>query len=307
MSNAKVGTSNGHFYAVFGEYGSLDVIKECGFEYIDYGLCAYQDLTLKSYDNPKDFIFYKSDEEIIKHFTKVKEYLDKIDLKVYHTHAPYYFFAKPYQFVEEEFIDIFKKSILASHILGAKYMVIHPADATDPENEYEETYKYNLEYFRALKDYAIKYNINLAIENMDKWIKQKNQCGPGCFSSAEKMLRLVNDLGDGFSVCLDTGHAYAAGQNPAVMAKFLGDKLTVLHIQDNDGTDDQHMPPLFGKINWDEFLKTIADMNFDGIINLEVNMLRSGKNNVKALGSFLSSLGHDFYNRIERYKKAKKK
>ncbi|MBQ9482329.1 MAG: sugar phosphate isomerase/epimerase [Clostridia bacterium] len=303
----KTSCSNSHFIDVFGDKGSLVKMKECGFDTVDYGLCAYQDLTLHGYENPKTFMFYKSDAEIKAYFTDIKHIMDDCGLPSEIVHAPYYFFASPDQCVEKEFIEIFLKSIKAAKYLGAKYIVIHPIDnRVDPENFYQETYEYNFRFFNLLKNCALDNGVEIAIENMDNRIALKNVLGPGCFSSAEKILRLVNDLGEGFGACLDTGHSYCCGNDPARFARLLGDKLKVLHLQDTDFNDDMHIPPTCGYINWDDFLTALVDIKFKGVLNMEVNFHRCGDKNMIPFGKFLASLARDFAERIEDIKARRK-
>ena len=80
-----------------------------------------------------------------------------------------------------------------------------------------------------------------------------------------------------FVACFDSGHAYAGSQEPSHMLKLLGDKVKVLHLHDNDGLDDLHLPPTFGTIDWNKLCKPLKEIGFDGYINMEVNLYYSGK------------------------------
>jgi sugar phosphate isomerase/epimerase len=70
-------------------------------------------------------------------------------------------------------------------------------------------------------------------------------------------------------VCLDTGHAYLAGDLWNVAQK-LGDRLKVIHASDNKGKYDDHLPPGEGAIDWLRFCRQLHDSGFQGSIIMEI-------------------------------------
>ena len=61
-------------------------------------------------------------------------------------------------------------------------------------------------------------------------------------------------------VCLDTGHAnIALGTECAI--KELGSNVKELHVHDNFGKSDQHLPVGEGNINWQAYKKLICSGN----------------------------------------------
>ena len=48
------------------------------------------------------------------------------------------------------------------------------------------------------------------------------------------------------------------------------DKLICLHLHDNDGTDDQHLLPYDGTVNWNLVVDILKDCNYNGPITLEL-------------------------------------
>ena len=44
----------------------------------------------------------------------------------------------------------------------------------------------------------------------------------------------------------------------------------MIHAHDNNGTNDDHLPPGDGKINWDEFLRDLVEFRFRGAFILEL-------------------------------------
>ena len=74
-----------------------------------------------------------------------------------------------------------------------------------------------------------------------------------------------------FVVCVDVGHAGLTGIEPQSLIRGLDNKtLKALHIHDNDYLDDSHNVPYAGKLNWDEIMKALKDIDYKGDFTLEV-------------------------------------
>jgi sugar phosphate isomerase/epimerase len=71
-------------------------------------------------------------------------------------------------------------------------------------------------------------------------------------------------------VCVDTGHAHLAGELSTVAHK-LSSHLWMVHASDNWGRSDDHLAPGEGEINWDHFLRQLADVRFTGTVILEIH------------------------------------
>ena len=82
---------------------------------------------------------------------------------------------------------------------------------------------------------------------------------------------LANEINSPWlKICLDTGHCTTQKVNPADAVRMIGkDMLRVLHIHDNDGTNDKHWVPYTGIIDWEDFKKALQDIEFDGCVSLE--------------------------------------
>jgi sugar phosphate isomerase/epimerase len=69
--------------------------------------------------------------------------------------------------------------------------------------------------------------------------------------------------------CLDTGHAYLAGDIHNLVHKLAG-HLRMIHAHDNRGGDDNHLAPGDGKIDWSKFLRDLIEVRFRGALILEM-------------------------------------
>lgn len=277
---------------VYGDKESLKIIKDCGFDGVDYSLNADQD--------KKDFILLKSEQEIKAYYTDIKEYCQSIGLDIAHTHAPCYCELEANKLFEEYYQNIFKNAIKATHYLGADTICINAIIVPDHENNYKKNMELNVKFYTSLLPIMKEYGVKVAVGNRDALDPVRKVSGPSPISSAEKLLDLIENLNDDmFVVCFDTGHAYAAGQEPSHMLKLLDGKVKVLHIHDNDGLNDLHLPPTFGTIDWNKLCKTLKETGFNGYVSTQVNLFYTGENNMKELCSLLSAIARMFVDKAK--------
>lgn len=93
---------------------------------------------------------------------------------------------------------------------------------------------------------AEKNGIKIAMENMIY------------YDNSSELASLAGKYKHSFlGLCLDTGHAHVK-EGLMNALKNMAPYLFTCHLQDNDGTDDQHWPPGYGgTINWKEFIPAL--------------------------------------------------
>ena len=69
--------------------------------------------------------------------------------------------------------------------------------------------------------------------------------------------------------CLDTGHAFLAGDMHGLVHKLAG-HLRMIHAHDNYGAGDSHAAPGDGKIDWKQLLCDLIEIRFRGALMLEM-------------------------------------
>lgn len=294
MELLKVGTANSHFIYKYGYDGSFKKVKECGFDSVDYSFFAYQD--------KEQFLMTKSDKELKSICSDIKSAAEDTGVIVGQTHAPYYFVPTE-RYFDKDMQEIFIKSIKATAYLNSPYIVIHPIIFKDPENNFMKSIEVNEAFYKNFASVANDYNVTIAVENLCAINPLKNTGVPSATSSPEKLNYLLDKLGDGFCACLDTGHSFFCGQNPADFVRGLKGRLKVLHVQDGDGDDDMHIPPTLGLIDWQDFTKALAEVNYQGVINMEISYRKfGGMENIIQTGKYLSAIGKEFAEKIEEHR-----
>ena len=178
---------------------------------------------------------------------------------------------------------VIEKCIAVCGFVGCPAIVVHPENSGPKEDLWEN----NLNFYRSLIPAAKKAGVMICTENTFKSFN--GRIVEGICSSPEECAALVDTLNAEagkklFGVCFDMGHATVLGRDMYDFIIKLGDRLTLLHIHDNDGVFDHHMMPYtytrnWGKFlitDWEGFIKGLADINFEGTLSFETfNVIRA--------------------------------
>ena len=162
-----------------------------------------------------------------------------------------------------------EQAAVAAAELGARYFVIHPGPERSPIPGEErlrrmETAADSLNY---LAGRCRQLGTALVLENMLPHL---------FFGHAKDILWIlgaINALDVG--ICLDTGHAYLAGDLGTVVHKLSG-HLWMVHASDNHGHRDDHLPPGEGSIDWPALVSQLSRLRFQGGVILEIAADASG-------------------------------
>lgn len=180
----------------------------------------------------------------------------------------------------------------AAAILGCRHFVIHPG----PERSYrppaEELFARMANAAGVLAKVATRCNelgTHCVLENMLPHL---------LFGHTSNILWIMGALEKArVGTCLDTGHAYLSGDVYSVTHKLSG-HLQMIHVNDNNGKFDDHLPPGKGQIEWKRLLGQLSRANFRGGMILElagnrpaVEILeeaRAARNYLRDIGRLLS-------------------
>lgn len=168
--------------------------------------------------------------------------------------------------------EMMRRSVLAAEILGSEWMVVHPVNVVEGDCVLvEETYRYNLEYFRRWHEVFHDHGVGMAIENMTNHPKS-----PSPFADIATLNRLIDELdAPDIGACLDTGHAFLSGYDPVDCVRQLGHRLKATHIADNKGKEDEHVAPFQGFIPWADVVRALHDINYQNDFAFEIHHLTS--------------------------------
>lgn len=268
----RTGTSSNEYIRYGIEEGAKKA-KEHGFSCFDFS-----DFT----DTETDF-FRLPEEEFKAELRRIKKAYESAGITVFQAHAPWRWPVNDStEETRKERFEAMSKAIRGCSYLGCPNFVVHvimPFGVDSPESP-EEMKKLNTEFMIGLGKVATEYGVkHINIENLPFKHLPINYT-----HQVVEFVKELNEIsrGDMYKVCFDTGHANYCSENIADSIRLIGkDLLGTLHIHDNDGNSDQHLTPGQGNIDWNSFIKALKDIEFDGVLNLEIHKLTTEEEQIQ--------------------------
>lgn len=290
----KISAETNYLRRVFGDEDAIRVLAEAGFDCIDYTMDHMVEDS--SPLNAPDYRDYA------KH---LREYAEGLGVSFNQCHAPFEFDWKAPGILELAEGRVVRSLEIAS-ILGADTVIVHPLHYKPYLRRMEEIRRDNIEYYSRLLPYAKELGVRIALENMFQF-DGRGITVSDVFSDPERFAGAVDYFADEHIVaCLDVGHAHLLGSDPAEFVRVLGhDRLHALHIHDNGAVADDHMIPYLGGINWDELMKALAEIDYDGVFTFETIMFYSHfeKDFMPTAAKWVHDMGLFLTNKLEGYRK----
>ena len=104
-------------------------------------------------------------------------------------------------------------------------------------------------------EFAWELGIKVAVEN---------PCPNEVFDEPEDLRTLVDRFDeDVVGICFDSSHANILRDGVETAKVFQGRVMSV-HLSDNDGRGDDHLPPFEGSIDWEGVLSVLIEGGFTG-------------------------------------------
>lgn len=278
-------------------------IKEAGFDGVDFNI----DHTLpggKIRANDCTGFFDMTDEEMIEATRPYKEAAEKYGVKFIQAHAPFPTMVKE-QATNEYVLHALKKTIMLMDYVGCPNLIVHPGfmpadEKLDPEDEWD----YNVKMYTALIPALKKYRVTCCLENM--FTRHRGKIMEAICSDPYEACAYVDHLNEVagkqvFGFCLDTGHANLLGHDLYDVIRKLGDRITVLHVHDNGGVNDDHMFPYMGITDWTRFCDGLKSIGYSRPLSFETfNALAVADHEVwPEMLALLYAIGKRFAARIQ--------
>lgn len=176
-------------------------------------------------------------------------------------HTCYYLqFASPIKRVREAAIEELKSYIDVFSKLGVKMVNIHTDENYPSFFNKRELAKRNAEGLNKLATHAKPYGIQIMLEH-----------NPNKLLGKPEDIKMILDQASEVGFHFDVGHGFIEMGN--YIEEYLTafkDKLCHVHVSDNEGKIDDHLPLGAGKINWKQIIKLLKKYNYDNTITLEV-------------------------------------
>lgn len=277
----------------FGIEKGIRMLCEAGFDALDFSMFA-----LFSEKNPLN-------TEGNGYVENIKKIASEYGVYFNQAHAP---FPSSKEKDEEYNKKAFKAIVRAMeicNILEIGVVIVHPTDISNKQ----EKKQYNLDFYNRLLPYCEKYNVKVALENMWGYDSVAKKIIPNVCSTAEELAEYVDALDSKyFTVCLDLGHCGLVGEDAANMIRVLGhDRLTSLHVHDNDGVNDSHTAPFFGVMDWNSITRALAEIDYVGDFTFEADnfFLRKPDELLPVTARYMHDIGRVLIGMIENAKVGK--
>jgi sugar phosphate isomerase/epimerase len=176
--------------------------------------------------------------------------------------SPHLPIASPFDGLRERVHEILRQCFAVFAELGAELVNVHP-DSMPSVIPRDEVTARNTEAVASLADDAAAAGVRLMVENMGR-----------SFATADQ-LRPLFDAAPRAQFHLDVGHAHL-GRRPedpnrtAELVDAFGDRLAHVHINDNLGLDDLHLPLGAGSIDWPDVARALRRAGYDRTVTIEI-------------------------------------
>jgi sugar phosphate isomerase/epimerase len=182
----------------------------------------------------------------------------------YSIHAPYADtnLSADDDLIREWILKRIRATIRFASELDARCVVVHPGWTTVTDRFMKgRAWELNLRSLRWLLRYAEEYGVDMLIENVP---------GPTPYLlvSAEDFQLFYEEMEQPMGMVLDVAHANLNGEVAEFTRRF-GDRIRHVHVSDNDGDTDQHLPIGDGGIDWGRVMNMLREIGFSGWIVVE--------------------------------------
>ena len=275
MSECKVSLSIGRMQIYFGDEEAIRHAKAVGADAVDFDLLRYDDTLYK-----------KSDDEVLSHIEKVAKVARSVGIEIGQTHGRITGYRNIPEYDAEQ-KRMARLDLMATRILGCRHCVMHGPSSiffganADPQMMRDLAFRNFCDFLPFARENGVK----IATETFG------DATGVGCidfFGDADEFVNIFERIAavpgnaENFCCCMDTGHTNKAYRfpgepSPGDLIRRLGKRIEVLHLNDNNKLTDQHKVPRSGDIDWQDVMKALAEIGYDGIYNMELVLTHFGK------------------------------
>lgn len=151
--------------------------------------------------------------------------------------------------LREAALDLHIKALDFSHKIAATQMVVHPGFLGSKAFDKGEAGQRAREITNELAKMAKPLGLTLAFENV-------GYNGQSIYTF-EEYIHALDGVDENVRYLIDIGHANINGWDIGKLIRVLAPRICGLHIHDNNGKEDQHLPMYEGTVKWDEVFEAM--------------------------------------------------
>ncbi|MNW25518.1 endonuclease IV [compost metagenome] len=179
------------------------------------------------------------------------------------------------QAIREATYEEYKKAIEFAHEIEAEHVVIHPGFSFSPAFDKAVAQQRAQQYLDQLASVARTLGVKLAVENV-------GYQGASIYTEQE-YVHCLDGMDSTLGYLIDTGHAHLNGWDIPTMIRNVKERLCSVHMHDNSGKGDEHLPIGEGSILWQPIYDALREVEAPCQLILEyapgtdLNQLVKGK------------------------------
>lgn len=242
--------------ALDGEFEAwIEKVKNLGFEFIEFVSEWPQYLTHENY----------------RHFAEV---IESSGLKL-SIHAPFsdVNIGAFSERIRRAFLEVLRETLEVAAQMNATVVTIHPGHCSPLSIKHRDRYlEIHRESLHRIANWGEELGIRIGVENMPRFPILDAQ-------SCDRLAELVEGIEIG--VTFDVGHLNTTTANFDRFLELLGDRVVHIHLHDNLGERDEHLPLGDGAVPWEKLLPKLPKVTKA----LEVADIKSAGKSLKFLKS----------------------
>lgn len=153
--------------------------------------------------------------------------------------------------IGDKLVDRYKNDIRVCKDNDIPMVIMH-LTSKNKASQYNER---GLKRLQEIVDYAESLNIKVAFENT----KIKGYL--------DYVIKNINNKNVG--ICFDSGHYHVHFNDELDFSSFKN-RIFAVHFHDNDKSDDLHLLPFDGTLDWENVVKKLKECNYNGPITMEL-------------------------------------
>jgi sugar phosphate isomerase/epimerase len=166
--------------------------------------------------------------------------------------------------IRQAVMESLRQSIIFAAKLSATHVVIHPGFSQNVTFNKEIAKARSRDSIMELIEFNKDYGMLLLIENVGNAVHS--------IFTFEEYINFLNDFPEKVGYLIDIGHAHMNHWNIEKLLLSVKDRLYAIHIHDNDGVSDQHLPIGEGITDWDSIFNTVKQTECNPSLVLEYDI-----------------------------------
>ena len=171
--------------------------------------------------------------------------------------------------IKKRSIELIVEALEYCRAIDCSILVVHPNDSRSIPLGRETMKKNSINNLRIIAEKAEDLGVKVAIENMI------DVGGERFGSRVSELKEIIRNIGSSYlGICFDSGHTnlLEVSSNISIRDEIIDAKeyLWTLHIHDNDGSEDQHLPPGDGNIDWNLVVEALKEADYKGVFMMEI-------------------------------------